>query len=82
MRFGSLTPPILSLWLPLQLCRTIGFKRCAFGLTDGLNEAGLGVTLNWDTTVTTYLNYLGTKDESPRRVVAFTVGPTDHKARL
>ena len=57
----------------MQLCSAIGAKQCIFGLTEGLNEAGLGVTANWDSTVTGYLNYSGTKDSNPRTAISFTV---------
>jgi hypothetical protein len=42
-------------------------------MTEGLNEAGLGFTVNWDTTANTLLNYSGTEDTIPRSAIAFTV---------
>jgi len=41
-------------------------------MTEGLNEAGLGFTVNWDTTANTLLNYSGTEDTIPRSAIAFT----------
>lgn len=53
------------------ICQSIGYgNNCVSTLTEGMNTAGLGVSVLWDATVTTYLNYSYTQDFKPRRGVA------------
>ena len=53
------------------ICQSIGFgSNCIFTLNDGMNTEGLGVSVLWDTTVTTYLNYSYNRDYVPRKGVA------------
>ncbi|GAX83227.1 hypothetical protein CEUSTIGMA_g10653.t1 [Chlamydomonas eustigma] len=56
-----------------ELCTLAGGSACAFTMTEGLNEAGLGFTVNWDTTANVLLNYSDTEDTLPRSAIAFTV---------
>jgi hypothetical protein len=50
-------------------------------MSEGLNEAGLGISANWDTTVTGYEDYSGTADTTPRSAISFSVSMRDRRSR-
>ncbi len=51
----------------------LGDQQCTFLVSEGLNEAGLGVSSLWDNSVTGYKNYSGTQDAVPRDAISFSV---------
>ncbi len=58
----------------IQVCAVAqAGDQCAFILSEGLNEAGLGVSSLWDNDVTGYQNYSGTQDAVPRNAISFSV---------
>jgi penicillin V acylase-like amidase (Ntn superfamily) len=52
------------------VCESFGLSNCIFTLNEGMNTAGLGVSVLWDTTVKTYANYTLPQDVKPRKGVA------------